>query len=563
MNNKIYTVFYKHKKNIIGLLFLALTAFYCTIPLFAHYGIPSGQDIILHIFQADQFDRAIHEGVLYPRWISDFNNGYGSANFIFYSPLSYYLVSAIKIFTPSLTIAMIIAIWCSFFLSGITMSIAINRMYGKSGSILSAIIYQILPYHLFDLYVRGTFAELFALVWFPLIILFLHKMLESRNKTAAIGLSVSYAGLILTHLASGFIFSFVIGAYLFYHYFSLKNKKILIKSFLSLALGLGLSSVYLIPVIFERKFVQIEYIVTCRFGDYKRNFLFMLDKFQKELQSFYLPLHTIVILEVILFLFTVMLIRKNRQVLLNRPLQNFFIFLFLFAFFLTTPLSRPVWNIIPGFPFLQFPWRWVLMMELSLCFLIGPIFKCKDMPTIRSKKFKKVIMYILIVLSSASFALILNSKIILNKLIEKITKPEEVINYVIPFEYTPIWVKDIEKISSDTKHERVSVISGEALTTVAEWKSEKRVIKVEASNPALLRIATFYYPGWIAEIDGHRIPIKIEKDSGAMLINIPKGEHSLILQFKDTSIRYYARLISLASVFIITVFLLASKKPGT
>jgi uncharacterized membrane protein len=541
------------KKDIISFLVLALISFYCTIPLFAHYGVPAGQDMILHIFQADQFTQSLREGVFYPRWIPDFNNGYGSPNFIFYSPLSYYFVSAITFFTCSLTASMIIALWSSYFLSGITMYITTKKMFGGSGSLLTAVIYQVLPYHLFDMYIRGTFAELFAFIWFPLIILFLYRMIESRNSAGMIGFSLSYAGLICTHLVSGYMFTFVIGAYLIYNFFLLKEKKRIIKPLFSLICGLGLSSVYLLPVIFERKFVQIDYIITCSVGDYKKNYLFMLDKFLEGLRAFYIPLHTIVALEALLFLVIALFITKNRRMLLHRPQQNFFIFLFLIAFFLTTLLSRPVWDVVPGFPFLQFPWRWVVITELSLCFLVGYIFTRQDGPPLRSIKLKKVVVYLLIILSLASSALIWKGKIISDPLIRKIVKPEEIKNFIIPFEYAPIWVKDVKRISSVIDHDKVSFISGTASVDIAEWKAEKRVINIRCASDTLLRISTFYYPGWEATIDGIKTPIKIEQETGAMLIEVPEGKHRLIVLFRDTPIRYYAKLISLFSFCIILV----------
>lgn len=512
--------------------------------------------MVLHIFQADQFTMSLRDGILYPRWIADFNNGYGSPNFVFYSPLSYYFVSAITIFTRSLTASMIVAIWFSFFLSGVSMYITTKKIFGGSGSLLAAIIYQILPYHLFDMYIRGTFAELFAFIWFPLIILFLYKMLKSRSSAAMIGLSVSYAGLICTHLVSGYMITFVIGAYLIYNYFFLEEKKRIIKPLFSLVCGLGLSSVYLIPVIFERKFVQIDYIITCSVGDYKKNYLFTLDKFQEGMKKFYIPLHTIVVLEVLVFLVIAVFIYKNRKIMLRGSQHIFFIFLFLIAIFLTTPLSRPLWDIVPGFPFLQFPWRWVFITELSLCFLVGYIFSYKDVSSLRSVKLRKAIVYLLIVLSLASFALIWKSKIIPDALIGKIIKPEEIKHFIVPIEYAPIWAKDVEKISKDKDHEKVSIISGTALFDVEGWNAEKRVITVNVTNDAVLRVSTFYYPGWEATIDGNTIPIKIEQGSGAMLIDIPDGIHRLVLKFRDTPARYYSKIISLV-FFLITLIIAA------
>ena len=559
MNHKLL-VFKKH--NIVSLFILALTSFYCILPLVIHTGLPYSHDIVFHIFQAEQFNQALHNGFLYPQWILDSNNGYGSPSFVFYSPLSYYVVSIIKMLTPSITIAMIIAIWFSFFFSGITMFIAIDNIFGGARSLLPAILYQIFPFHLWDLYLRGTFAEIFAFGWFPLIIFFVFKVTSSKNNNAIIGLSFSYAGLVLTHLVSSFIFSFVLGFYLIYNYFSSSDKKSILRSLFSLIIGLGMSALYFIPVIFERKYVQIERIINCPIGNYKKNFLFIWDKTQIVLQSFYIPMHIGVVLEVMVFLSVVLLIRKNKQLLLNRPMLHFFTFLFLFALLVTTPLSRPIWDLIPGFPFLQFPWRWVSIMELSLCLLIGAILSVKDFPSIRPTYLKRVFIYLLLTSSLISFITISKSKIMPEGFINKALNPENIRKVVDPpLEYTPVWAKNIDKIMSEVNNQKISVISGFATTRIAEWKSEKRVIIIKAPTAVLLRISTFYYPGWNAEINGKRAEISVEKDSGAMLIDIPEGSHVLELKFIDTPLRYYSKLISLSSCFVIFLLSLFPIRP--
>lgn len=533
---------------IVPTLFLAITASYCTYPLFINQTLPLAQDIVFHIFQADQFSSSLQSGILYPRWISDANNGYGSPTFIFYAPMSYYFASLLNFLVPSLITSMIIAIWSSFFLSGLTMFIALRSMFGSQSSLLSAVLYQIFPYHLINLYMRGTFAELFAFIWFPLILMFVHKIFYTNdNKAARAGLSLSYAGLILTHLVSGFIFSFVAGAYLLYNFLALKYKKSFLMAISSLLLGLGLSSFYLIPVIFERTLVQIEYIVNYFAGDYKRNFLFTPDKFQPELLNFYLVLHAGVVIVSVLFLLVAF---KNRPTIHKQ--WHFFIFLFLTAFFLTTPLSRPIWDMTPGFENLQFPWRWVPVMELSLCFLICSVFSFKDGIAFKKDRLIRLIAYSIISIFILSFVIVFRSKPLPEKFMNKIADPLQFQSIMDPvIEYAPIWATRLDEVLAEKEMDRVSIISGKAMSQIIEWKPEERTISLKASEPSLLRISTFYFPGWEAKIDGKQTEIDIETNSGAMLINIPKGSHILELRFADTPIRRYSVIVSALSLLII------------
>ncbi len=550
------TLFQTLRENMISTSFLVLTAFYCTLPLFIHQGLPYVDDMPFHIFQADQFTRSLHEGVLYPRWMPDFNNGYGSPNFVFYAPLSYYAVAAVHFFTDSLTVSMIIVIFLSFFFSGVTMSMAAAKIFGRMGSLLAAIIYQILPFHLRDLYMRGTFAELLAFVWFPLIFFFMHDVHESGKKGAAIGLAISYACLILTHLVSGFILTIIIGTYLIFYFFLARHKSP-VKILLPLLVGLGLSSFYLLPAVFESKFVQIEYIKNSAVGDYRRNFLFTWDKFHDGLGNFYIPLLTGVVLEVMLFFFIFLLIRKTGKGGSAKPQHEVFALLFLFALILTTPLSRPIWAAVPGFPFLQFPWRWLSMVEMSLSFLVGSVFSRSEIVCLSSAKKRVAVLFIfLLFLSSVDTILRVSSAGLKSKsTIDRISRSE---SPVIAREYTPIWAKKILRAAGG---EKISVISGESKAGAAEWESERRVISIEALTPSLIRIATFYYPGWEAELDGKKAEIQIEEDTGAMLINIPEGGHTLILRFVDTPLSFFSKTISLVSFSMLPFLAFSARRP--
>ncbi len=509
--------------------------------------------MVFHLFQSEQFYRALSDGALYPRWMAGYNNGYGSPVAIFYAPLSYYFISAIHLFVPSLVISMVVAVWSAFFLSGLTMFIAARRLYGKEGALLSAIVYETLPFHVSDFYVRGSVAAFFAFVWLPLLFLYLNDHGESRDeKVISAGLCLSYAGLILTHLVSGFIFSLAAGLFLIYQYFS-GNRKKLVKTVSSLALGLGLTSFYLIPLVYERKFVHIDYIVNSGVGDYRKNFLFAWDKLQAGLGGFYLPLQVGVVLELALFIIVARAIQKGGQARQKGGGETFFVFLFLFAFFLTLPLSVFVWRVLPGLPTIQFPWRWVQLMELSLCFLIASVFSGGKIFAGLSELRRRWIIFLLITISVASFLTISTADILDQKALYGKIGPDTVSKHMaVGIEYIPVWTTDINKVFLE-KSGRVSVLSGNAAPRVVEWKPERRVIEIRADTNASLKISTFYYPGWKARLDGMPVTVAAEKGTDAMLVDVPAGIHTLRLTFEDTPLRRFSWFVSFGSFLILAL----------
>lgn len=535
-------------KTATACLLLAFTALYCAFQPLVRLALPFSHDIGFHLFQADQFASALGSGTMIPRWVAGSNNGYGSPNFIFYSPLSYYFVALLDLPVGSIPVSMVISTWFAFFFSGIAMFTAVARISGREGGLFAAMLYQVLPFHLLDLYARGTFAELFAFAWFPLVILCAHGIFTTpRKRGYMIGLSLSYAGLILTHLVSGYVFTFVLGAYLLFNYLLNKDGKAFRLALFAMLGGLGLSSFYLLPAIYERQFVQIDYIVNCRVGDYRQNFLFLFHDLTAGLHDFRLMLHAAAILELALFLSLMMVLWGTLRPPPRVSQHAFFKMLFLISFFLTTPLSRPLWELIPGFAALQFPWRWITMMELSLCFLIGRLFSAEDVRhVVTSSPRNRAVYYSLAAISLVSLLIIVRS----NK-----TYTEEFAGFPVAREYTPTSVSDLDKLLAE-KREQVSTLSGVAFPGIREWHAELRVVEVNASTPALLRIAIFYYPGWEAEVDGGNVPIGIEKQSGVMLIGVPQGVHTLTLRFVDTPFRRFAKSVSLLSV--LTLFLYAA-----
>jgi hypothetical protein len=528
------------RQTLSVMVLLGLSAFCITLPLFLSQSLPDTYDIIVHYFQADRFSRVLHEGALYPRWVADSNNGYGEPNFVFYAPLSYAFVAALRCFFLPLQ-AFIVALWFSFFLSGLTMFTAAGRIMGKAGGLAAAFFYQIMPFHLFDLYERGGFAELFAFVWFPLIIYFLFYLKKNGGRSALLGLSLSYAGLVMTHLVSAFIFSFIIGLWLIFGFMTGEKRSNLASTIPALLLGLGLSSVYLMPAAFEQKFVHIDYITKCIVGDYRKNFLTLLD--MPQLHGFQLWMRIYTIMEVLLFLVIMLILAGRRTGASGVKEKNFFVLFFIISLFFTLTPSGPLWAAVPGLATIQFPWRWLTMVEVALAFLIGAVFSTGEKPDIRSPDRKKrMTIYLLLVFAVAALKIILGVTIL----------PSSYNNRVISLrEYTPIWVTDRKTVMSQVSPEKVTAVGGTASFHVMSWKSEERKISADAAAPVTLRIATFYFPGWEAGLDRGTIPIRVEPGSGAMLLDLPAGRHEVVLRFGDTPLRRYAAVISFISLFML------------
>src|SRR5438128_1825267 len=133
-------------------------------------------------------------------------------------------------------------------------------------SFIAAALYMLAPYHLLDLYQGATVSEFWAFVWPPLLFFAIGRINGGRSLQGAAILALGYALLILTHVPVAFLTTFALAVYAA----SLTRKPLtLVRTAAGLALGAGMAAIFLIPVVFETRYVWLFF----KF-DYRDYFLF-------------------------------------------------------------------------------------------------------------------------------------------------------------------------------------------------------------------------------------------------------------------------------------------------
>jgi len=537
-------------KTALALSTLTMGALYAILPLLIHRDfISGGWDLSIHLYHAFQVSAGIKEGILYPRWLALSNGGYGGPITIFYSPLFYILTGFVNLIIPSLITSLKVTTYFGFVLSGLSMYIFLRNFCGRMGSLAGGIAFQLLPYHLFDFYLRESLAETFAFFWFPLILHFAYKGYVEDRISHWIGMAFSYAGLVLTHIASAYIFSFAIAAYAVFLFIRGGGLRVLLKSLLASLFGLSLAAIYFIPMFFERKFVHIEWLKDGPWT-YVNSFLYMKEN---SLNPFYVHVEQIVMMSVLLVIISLVLNYFKKKTLGNFPNEDhvlFFTVVFVLSIFISTPLSLPVWKLVPGLSTTLFPWRWLMISTLAIAVMVGitfDMFSVKDIRMDRTTRVSTAVFHAILIINLylSSRYLTLKEPLHQKELVRIFSEGAELI------EYRPIWLQDRGKDFSPER-ETVPVVfkDGQGSVEIVNWKSQSRLIKVTAPAASTLRISTFYYPGWTALVNGREIPVGIEEGSGAMLLRLPSGENTVLLEFRDTPLRRAAKWTSILSFFV-------------
>jgi hypothetical protein len=199
---------------------------------------------------ASQFAEQVRAGILYPRWMPDSFDGLGSPAFYFYPPLPFWIDALVSIVTAnalSVPYRLAASTTVILFLSGLTMRAWLLKISGKrTAALVGAIAYMAAPYHLFDTYTRGAFAETTAYAVLPVVMLASRLTIE-RARWGLPLLALAYAALLLSHLPTALLCSItVIPAY---GLFTTRSPVLLLRCAAGGALGIGLSAIYLLPAV--------------------------------------------------------------------------------------------------------------------------------------------------------------------------------------------------------------------------------------------------------------------------------------------------------------------------
>lgn len=365
-----------------------------------------------------QFDKAIRDGVLYPRWAPDFAFGYGYPFFNIYGPLSSYAGELLHLAGLDIVTSVKTVFGLSVLLSGLAMYLFVARLLGRPAGLVAALVYVYLPYHLFDLYVRAALAESVGFVFLPLTLWGFYEAVTRPRLPALLGAALAYAGLMFTSNLLALLFTPILGIYVAYiliwqfganwqnrHRENLSlpaehqggpaeagsngssaGRTLPVKTFIRslfppafvLALGLGLSGIFVLPVLAEARFVRTDQWFGGRYA-FGEDFVEIFQLFSPrwgfgasipgpdDETGFQLGLAATV-----LFVLSFWTVPRLGQRWVRRSLY-FFQGATLVLLFLTIPLSTTVWEMLSLAQFAQFPWRLLVMIAPFIAIVAGSI----------------------------------------------------------------------------------------------------------------------------------------------------------------------------------------------
>lgn len=323
-------------------------------------GLNGMPDIRWHITWLQHFSKELAEGIWYPRWLAGTNFGYGSPTFVFYPPLAYYLGSAIKAIgfdTPQALVAMfslsLFGCGSNFYLYG-------RQRWGRFAALVGAIAFMTAPFLGYNTYFAARFAEVFALLWIPLGLWLTDQALE--NSRWRIPLAIFFAVFALSHVPS-LLLCFIF--WIPYTLFQLLKKpwQTVITTIGSAFVGFGIVSLYLLPAILERDFVNTEGMKSV-LGGFRANLvgtpLTINGVFNGRIQNiFFWELGAIV------FFAALCLYLHRHHSKQWQETWAWIVFVGVVALMMSN-VSLPIWETSQTLQMVQFPWRMMGLFSFGL-----------------------------------------------------------------------------------------------------------------------------------------------------------------------------------------------------
>ncbi len=567
----------KLKKVIIayqGALLVCLLTVFAILPLFTPGFWPMHDDE--QVGRLYELDNAVKNGHIPPRISTNLGFGYGYPLFNFYPSFVYYFAEIFVLVGFSYITSIELMIATGFLVTALFMYLFAKEYLGTVGAVVASVAYTYAPYHAVDVYVRGALPEFWSFAFIPAIFWAIKKLHDSGKTMYLVFLAFFVCFLILTHNLVALMSAFFIGAYCLYLFIRTEKKWELFRSVaLGGLLGLLLSSYFWIPSYFEKQYTMIE-LLTTELADYTQHFVYIRQLWDSpwgyggslygldDGMSFQIgKIH--IILAAIMGGISFYLMKKRRP---YAPIILFFFLLFGLSVFFITFYSKPIWDIIQQFSYIQFPWRFLLFSVFSGSFLAGSVVLLVSSPT-----HKKVVAACIIVLMLFLYGGYFQPAKYFTEVTDEDYTRDEVIRWrtsIMAFEYVPYGIAtktsavgttiiDIEP--SEVADGMYQVIEGDLIVEEITDKPHRKELSVTATESGILRLNTFSFPGWKVFRNGQEIEYNNDNKFKLITFPLPAGSHQITAEFTDTTIRMIGNLLSILGVIISLAIILRMIKP--
>ena len=510
------------------------------------FGYHWGHDLDIHLKSWMDVKAQFQQGILYPRWASEANYGFGEPRFIFYPPASWALGGILGLLLPW-SIVPAIFVWLSMTFAALAMRMLARDWLPPRAALIASVLYALNPYLLVCAYTRCAYAELLASATFPLLLCGVFRVARDPRKAFVI-IAISFAAIWLANLPAGVIAAYSLGCVLVILSVSLRSLRPLLYGSAAAITGLGLAAFSLFPAAWEQKWVYIDAVVRPNQLP-TSNFLFS----PHGVTNMYVFNHQLSPLAVLLIAGALASAIAARRMRYGTPeLWWSLTVLCCLSGFLMFPVSSPMWRGLPELRFVQFPWRWLFPMWTAAAVLLAFV--------ILQAKRKRALVPMLALLLIVVDAAIVYARHLYPHFVSEIAEQfHSGRGYAGLLEYTPLASKGRSLPQAAPLISPVDPQSQEVAVTrlapyVEVWSPERKVIRADLPRPMTINLKLLAYPAWRASVNGSPAALQENPQTGQLMVTLPAGSSRTEIKFAQTWDRAIGIGISVGSTAVLIAF---------
>ena len=508
------------------------------------------------------------QGIVYPRWAGLAHFGYGEARFLFYPPASWTLGAALGAVLPWGIVPGSYC-WIAIMLAGIAMYRLAREWLRPADALFAAVFYAVNPYHLLIIYWRSAYAELLASALLPLLLLCLLRIQEPEDAEAeqstlrpTLQLSLLLAAAWLTNAPAAVMIHYsTAGLALLFAAREILRKatperslasrtvRPLARTAIAIVLGAGLASFYLLPAIYEQRWVEISQVMAPGVRP-QDNFLFTKTG-DPDHNRFNLLVSSVALAEIVLLGVAVWFSRRptlerKKETAGQDPWLLFSAWGVATALLLLS-VSNLLWQHLPKFRFVQLPFRWLLCLNVALAILL----------TLAAKRWASRLL---------AYGLLLGVLIVAGYRIQgpwwdtsdDIQDMSDTVRDGTGYEGTDEYVPagaDAYELNKNLPI--VSDDDGAAVPTkMLAWRPTEKHLIVNTAEPQDLTLRLFSYPAWGVVVNGKSVVTEQTDDTKLMVIPVGAGVNDIHIYFRRTTDRLVGKAMALLSfVALVTLWM--------
>jgi hypothetical protein len=543
-----------------GLLALAILALHALL----RGRLVIGHDSLHYPPRLVEWMRALADGHLPPVWAPDLGHGFGQPLFEFAPPLLYLVATPFRLAGANLPNAVQLAVALVVAAGGVAVYRLARRQGGpRDAAVVVAAAWLFSPYLALDLFVRGAFAEALGLATLPVAILALRRALDGPTPRRLAAAATAVALLPLAHFPVALLALPPLGAVAVAHGLGRRRlgRSVAVAAATFVA-GLALAAFSWLPALVEKRFVKVDLLreeaLHWRLHAVSPSQLFVSPwghglsvEGPGDGMSFAIgPLHLLLAAAGL----AMALWSGDRQ---RRCDALVFALLAATGAWLATTASAPLWERLPLLQYLAFPWR-ALMLPALFCSLLALPALGRLPAGWRFAALAGIVGLGLPHTEPKGY----------NRFADSYFAPAEIarkgVRTTTLEEYEPRWV---ERRPPWTEVRLRPLGGAEATVLEQDLEADRQRFAVRLPLAARMEVATFWYPGWTATVDGGPAPIEVLPGTGTMAVALPAGEHHLELELGPTAVRRGSLLASGLTAAVLAAAALAGgrrrRAPGS